>query len=74
MINSVYGKTMENIGKHGEFELVNTAERFQKLVNRPTYKHRHIINGKLVIVEKDKQTIELTKPIFVGMSILDYST
>ena len=67
--NSVYGKTMENIRKHGDFELVNTAERFQKLVNKPTYKHRHIINDELVIVEKDKQTIELNKPIYMGMSI-----
>ena len=69
MNKSVYGKTMEIIRKHGDFELVNTAERFQKLVNKPTYKHRHIINDELVIVEKDKQTIELNKPIYMGMSI-----
>ena len=73
MNKSVYGKTMEIIRKHGDFELVNTAERFQKLVNKPTYKHRHIINDELVIVEQDKQTIESNKPIYMGMSILDYS-
>ena len=27
--NSVYGKTMENVRKHGDYEIVNTAERFQ---------------------------------------------
>ena len=73
MNNYVCGKTMENIRKRGDFELVNTAERFQKLVNKPTYKHRHIINDERVIVEKDKQTIELNKPIYMGMFILDYS-
>ena len=73
MNNPVYGKTMEHIRKHGDFELVNAAERFQKLVNRPTYKHRRSINDELVIVEKDKQTIELNKPVYMGMSILDYS-
>ena len=73
MNNSVYGKTMENVRKHGDYELVNTPERFQKLVNKPLFKHRHIINEDLVIVEKDKHTVELNKPIYMGMSILDYS-
>ena len=52
MHNSVYGKIMENVRKHGDFEIVNTPERFQKLVNKPLFKHRHIINKDLVIVEK----------------------
>ena len=73
MNNSVYGKTMENVRKHGDFEIVHTPERFQKLVNKPLFKHRHIINEDLVIVEKDKHTVELSKPIYMGMSILDYS-
>ena len=53
MNNSVYGKTMENVRKHCDFEIVNTPERFQKLVNKPLFKHKHIINEDLVIVEKD---------------------
>ena len=73
MNNSVYGKTMENVRKHGDFEIVNTPERFQKLVNKPLFKHRYIINEDLVIVEKDRHTVELNKPIYMGMSILDYS-
>ena len=73
MNNSVYGKTMENVRNHIDFELVNSATRFQKLVNNPTYKHRHIINENLVGIEKEKHTVELNKPICMGMSILDYS-
>ena len=49
MNNSVYGKTMENVRKHGDFEIVNTPERFQQLVNKPLFKHRHIINEDLEI-------------------------
>ena len=71
--NAVYGKTLENVRNHIDFELVNTPERFQKLVNEPSYKHRHIINESLVGVEKEKATVELDKPIYMGLSILDYS-
>ena len=73
MNNAVYGKTMENVREHINFELVDTPERFQKVVNAPTYKHRHIINENLVGVEKLKETVKLNKPIYVGMSILDLS-
>ena len=69
MNNSVYGKTMENVRNHIDFELVNNPVRFQK----SSYKHRHIINENLVGVEKEKHTVELNKPIYMGMSILDYS-
>eukprot|EP00438_Fugacium_kawagutii_P027037 Skav201248 [mRNA] locus=scaffold3106:102205:103722:- [translate_table: standard] len=73
MNNSVYGKTMENVRNHLDYELVSTAERFQKCVNKPTYRNRHIIAEDLVGVEKDFATVKLDKPIYMGMSILDYS-
>ena len=73
MNSSVYGKTMGNVRKHGDFEIVHTPERFQKLVHKPLFRHRHIINEDLVIVEKNKHTVELNNPIYMGMSILDYS-
>ena len=73
MNNSVYGKTMENVRKHGDYEIVNTPERFQKLVNKPLFKHRHIINEDLVIVEKDKHTVELNKPIYMDKTLLKFT-
>ena len=73
MNNSCYGKTMENVRNHIDFELVNTPQRYQKCVNNPTFKHRHIINENLVGVEKLKHTVLLNKPIYAGMCILDLS-
>ena len=73
MNNAVYGKTMENVRNHIDFELVDTPERYQKCVNNPNFKYRHIINENLIGVEKAKSVVKLNKPIYVGMSILDLS-
>ena len=45
MINSVYGKTMENLQKRINVRLVNKAEDFLKYTSRPTY-ITHKIFGK----------------------------
>ena len=73
MNNAVYGKTMENVREHIDFEIVNTPKRYHKCVNSPTFKHRHIINENLVGVEKLTHTVLLNKPIYAGMYILDFS-
>ena len=73
MNNAVYGKTMENVRNHMDFELVNKQERIQKCINNPNYKSRHVINENLVGVEKYKTILKLDKPIYLGMSILDIS-
>ena len=73
MNNAVYGKTMENVRNHIDFELVSTQERVQKCINNPNYKGCHIINDELAGVEKTKTVLKLDKPIYLGMSILDLS-
>ena len=37
MINSVYGKTMENLRKRINVRLVNNTEDFLKYTGKPTY-------------------------------------
>jgi hypothetical protein len=69
----VFGKTMENVRNHINFELVSSPERFEKVMNSPSYKHSHIINEILVGVEKTRAITKLDKPIYAGMSILDLS-
>ena len=73
MNNAVYGKTMENARNHIDFELVSTQERTQKCINNPNHKGCHIINEELAGVEKTKAVLKLSKPIYLGMSILDLS-
>ena len=79
--NAVYGKTMEDVRGHVDFELVDTPERMEQLLNAPTLKHRHILNENLVGVEKTKPVMKLNKPIYIyiyiyiciGVSILELS-
>ncbi len=52
MNNAVFGKTMENVRGHCDFELVCDIKRLEKCLNNPTLKHCHIINENLVGVEK----------------------
>ena len=73
MNNAVYGKTMENVRNHIDYELVATEQRMMKCVNNPNYEGCNIINENLVGVSKKKKELTLNKPIFLGMSILDLS-
>ena len=73
MNTAVYDKTMEDVRGHLDFELVDTPERMEKLLNAPTLKHRRILNENLVGVEKTKPVMKLNKPIYIGVSILDLS-
>jgi len=73
MNNAVYGKTMENVRNHVDFELINNPERLQKVIHHPALKHIHYISSDLVGAEKQKAEVVLDKPIYVGFSVLELS-
>ena len=73
MNNSVFGKTMENIRNRVNVKLVNAGEQFKKLVAKPNYNGRKIFNENLVSVHMKKTSLEMNKPVHLGMSILDLS-
>ena len=73
MNNSVFGKTMENIRKRVNVELVTSKEKLLKLASKPTYTSSKIFNEDLVAVHKIKETLTLNRPAYVGMCILDLS-
>lgn len=73
MNNAVFGKTMENVRKRIDFELVNNDMTLDKLTAKPRYQSCKIFNEDLVGVEMQKSKIMLNKPVSVGFCILELS-
>ena len=73
MNNAVFGKTMENIRNRVNVKLVNSDEKFKKLVAKPNYESRKIFNENLVSVHMKKTSLTMNKPVYLGMCILDLS-
>lgn len=73
MNNAVFGKTMENVRKRKDVELIVDKEVLQKKLN--SYKHGtwDEIKGGLVIMNLHKEEMRMNKPIAVGAAILDIS-
>ena len=73
MNNSVFGKTMGNLRKRCNVELVTEEKRLLKLTSKPTYISHKIFDENLVGVNTKKERITLDKRSYVGMCILDLS-
>ena len=69
MNNAVFGKCMENVRSHVDFELVNDIKRLEKCLSSPTLKHQYFINDQLIGIEKIKSVAKLNKPRFAGLAI-----
>ena len=77
MNNSVFGKTMENVRKHINVDLVTSPTQFRKLVAKPSYRRSQtFLNddyGCLIAVDRQRMKVELKKPIYTGFTVLDLS-
>ena len=73
MNNSVFGKTVENIRNRVDVKLVNTEEKFKKLVAKPNFRSQKIFNENLISVHMKKTSLTMNKPVYLGMCILDLS-
>eukprot|EP00117_Sycon_ciliatum_P023587 scpid45046/ scgid5239/ len=76
MNNSVYGKTMENVRKRINLRVLRANEeekKIQRRINKPSYIRSVVFDNDLVSVECSREKVTLTKPVYVGATILDLS-
>ena len=73
MINSIYGKTIENLRKRINVRLVNNAKDFLKYMSRPTYVTHKLFDKDYAATHEIQSVLVLNKPIYVGFPVLDLS-
>ena len=62
MNNSVIGKTMENVRKHRDINLVTKCIKRNKLVSEPNYHRTKRFSENLLAIEMKKTKVKLNKP------------
>ena len=73
IVNSVFGKTMENLRKRFNVRLVTIADDFLKYSSRQTYITHKTFGKTYAAIHEIKPILILNKPIFVGFTVLDLS-
>ena len=73
MNNSVFGKTIENIRKRQNIELIDSRKKAVKLSSRPNFDRVTIFDKHLIAVHMKKTEVYFNKPVYVGQAILDLS-
>ena len=73
LVNSVFGRTMENLRKRISIKLVNNAKDYVRCISKPSFVSQKIFSENFVAIHEIKPVLTLNKPIYVGFSILDLS-
>ena len=70
MTNVVNGKTAENVRNRIDVKLVSNKRDYLKWTSKPSYMSHKIFDNDLVAIRKNKVTLTLNKPAYIGMCIL----
>lgn len=73
IVNSVFGKTIENIVSQKKVKITTNAESFTKWLNKPGYERHIIVNENICIVILNPETSHVIRPYYIGFSILELS-
>ena len=64
---------MQNVRNHRGIKLVTSDKRRKQLVSEPNYHSHKKFSEHLMVTEMKKTGVKMTKPLYLGMSILDIS-
>ena len=76
MNNSVFSKTMENLRKRQHVSIVQPItdpKKYKKLTSDPSFKSQKIFSENLVAIHRRKTEVNLNRPTYIGMCVLDLS-
>ena len=73
MNNSGFGKTTKNVRNHRDIKLVTPDKWRKRLVSEPNHYSHKKLSDHLIAIKMKKRRVKMTKPLYLGMSILDIS-
>ena len=73
MINSIYGKKMENLRKRIDVRIANNEKKILKYTSRPTDITHKIFHKDYAAIYETKAVLTFSKPIYVGFTVLELS-
>ena len=71
MNNSIFGKTIDNVRNYRNIKPVTSDKRRKRLVSEPNFHSHKTFFDHLMAKEMKKIREKMTKPLYLGMSILD---
>lgn len=73
MVNSCYGKTVENQKNHSDIRLVSKKSRKKTLIEKPHCLGFRLFNENLAAIQLRKLKCVINKPFYVGFTVLELS-
>ena len=72
-VNSLFGKTMEQVRNRRNIQLVCDPNKVKKLTSKPQLEQFRIINDDTALIDRVRAKVTLDKPIYCGFAILELS-
>ena len=72
MNNAIFGKTLENLRKIINLKLTSNEDIYTKHALRANFISGKMFNENLFAINRIKEELVLTRPIYVGMAYLTY--